>query len=447
MKYNVLIVDDEIDIRLSMGGLLEDEGFQVKTAESGQQALDMIAEDVPDIVLLDIWMEGMDGLETLSKIKRKYANLPVVMISGHGTVETAVQATQKGAYDFIEKPPQADRLILTIDRAVRDSKLVQENLLLRSQQGQVQDLLGSSSQIASVRHMIKQVSKGESRVMISGESGTGKEVVARLIHQSSLRASDPFFVLNPAAISENTFDITLYSMLETAAKGTLYLDEVGDLSLNMQAKLLKFLQESIIENPETGAKREVNLRIISSTSHDLQDLIKNKLFRADLYYRLNVVPIVMPALKDRTVDIPPLVNNFLSLLSTDKEQKAALTPAAMAVLTSYSWPGNVRQLKNLIEWLIIMHPGKVIDVEMLPADLTAPESNGEITDLNAVKTLPLRQAREVFEKSYLTDQLKRFNGNISRTADFVGMERSALHRKLKTLGVNLKTDMADDSEA
>ena len=444
MKYNVLIVDDEIDIRLSMGGLLEDEGFIVKTAESGQQALDMIAEEVPDIVLLDIWMEGMDGLETLGKIKRKQPNLPVVMISGHGTVETAVQATQKGAYDFIERPPHADRLILTIDRAVRDSKLVQENLLLRSQQGQVQDLLGSSSQIASVRHMIKQVSKGESRVMISGESGTGKEVVARLIHQSSLRSADPFFVLNPAAISENTFDITLYSMLETAAKGTLYLDEVGDLSLNMQAKLLKFLQESIIENPETGAKREVNLRVISSTSHNLQDLIKNKMFRADLFYRLNVVPIIMPSLQDRTVDIPPLVNNFLSLLSTDKENTTALTPAAMAVLTSYGWPGNVRQLKNLIEWLIIMHPGKVIDVDMLPSDLTLPDNNGEITDLNAVKTLPLRQAREVFEKSYLTDQLKRFNGNISRTADFVGMERSALHRKLKTLGVNLKSELADD---
>jgi two-component system nitrogen regulation response regulator NtrX len=292
--------------------------------------------------------------------------------------------------------------------------------------------------------MIKQVSKGESRVMISGESGTGKEVVARLIHQNSLRATDPFFVLNPAAISENTFDLTLYSMLENAGKGTLYLDEVGDLSLNMQAKLLKFLQESVIENPETGARREVNLRIISSTSHDLQELIKNKQFRADLFYRLNVVPIVMPALKDRTVDIPPLVNNFLTLLAADKENKTALTPAAMAVLTSYSWPGNVRQLKNLIEWLIIMHPGKAIDVDMLPADLTLPESNGEITDLNAVKTLPLRQAREVFEKSYLTDQLKRFNGNISRTADFVGMERSALHRKLKTLGVNLKSDGEED---
>lgn len=444
MKYNVLIVDDEIDIRLSMGGLLEDEGFNVKTAESGQQALDMIAEEVPDIVLLDIWMEGMDGLETLGRIKRKCPNLPVVMISGHGTVETAVQATQKGAYDFIEKPPQADRLILTIDRAVRDSKLVQENLILRSQQGQVQDLLGSSSQIASVRHMIKQVSKGESRVMISGESGTGKEVVARLIHQNSLRATDPFFVLNPAAISENTFDITLYSMLETAAKGTLYLDEVGDLSLNMQAKLLKFLQESVIENPETGAKREVNLRVISSTSHDLSELIKQKQFRADLYYRLNVVPIVIPPLRDRTVDIPPLVNNFLNLLSPEKEVKTALTPAAMAVLTSYAWPGNVRQLKNLMEWLIIMHPGKAIDVDMLPSDLTLPENYGEITDLNAVKTLPLRQAREVFEKSYLTDQLRRFNGNISRTADFVGMERSALHRKLKTLGVNLKGENGED---
>lgn len=438
MKYNVLIVDDELDIRLSMGGLLEDEGYNVKTAESGQQALDMIAEEIPDIVLLDIWMEGMDGLETLSRIKRKIPNLPVVMISGHGTVDTAVQATQKGAYDFIEKPPQADRLILTIDRAVRDSKLMQENLMLRSQNGEVQDLLGSSSEIASVRHMIKQVSKGESRVMISGESGTGKEVVARLIHQQSLRASDPFFVLNPAAISENTFDLTLYSMLEQFASGTLYLDEVGDLSLNMQAKLLKFLQESVIENPETGDRREVNLRIISSTSHNLQELIGNKQFRADLYYRLNVVPINIPALRERTVDIPPLVNNFLNLLSINKENKTALSPAAMAILTSYSWPGNVRQLKNLMEWLIIMHPGKAIDVDMLPNDLTAPTSPEEITDLNAVKTLPLRQAREVFEKSYLSDQLKRFNGNISRTADFVGMERSALHRKLKSLEVTIK---------
>ncbi|MCP4355313.1 MAG: sigma-54-dependent Fis family transcriptional regulator [Proteobacteria bacterium] len=439
MAYNVLIVDDEADIRFSMGGLLEDEGFNVTTAEGGQQALNIIAEEVPDIVLLDIWMDGMDGLEALRKIKRKHSNLPVVMISGHGTVETAVQATQKGAYDFIEKPPQADRLILTIDRAIRDSKLIEENLLLRTKSGRVQELLGSSSEIASVRHMIKQVAKGDSRVMITGDSGAGKEVVARLIHRYSLRSEESFFVLNPAAISENTFELTLYSILENASKGTLYLDEVGDLSLNMQGKLLKFLQEGIVENPETGARKEVNLRIIASTSFDLKDLISKKEFRADLFYRLNVVPIEVPPLRDRTVDIPPLVNNFLSLLSTDKENQTTLTPAAMAILTSYSWPGNVRQLKNLIEWLIIMYPAKNIDSDMLPSDLTKTDQAAcEITDLHAVRALSLRDAREIFEKSYLGDQLKRFNGNISRTADFVGMERSALHRKLKMLGVIMK---------
>jgi len=434
MTHKVLIVDDESAIRESLSGVLEDEGYKTFVAENGQQGLDIASAEKPDIVLLDIWMEGMDGLEVLSRLKRRNPELPVVMISGHGTIETAVQATQKGAYDFIEKPPQVERLLLTISRAIREYELRRENFKLRSRTGESQDLLGSSSEIAAVRHIVKQVAASESRVLLNGESGTGKEVVARLIHQSSTRSDKPFVILSPGAVSENTMQTALLSVLEQANGGTLFLDEVADLTQGMQAQLLRFLHDGMIEDPASGLPRPANVRVISATSTDLKRRVEEGKFRAELFYRLNVVPVTVPALRDRGQDIPTLANHFIKTLSPDEQTTPILSSAAMAVLTSYSWPGNVRQLRNMIEWLIIMYPSKMIQPDMLPSEIRQSEPE-HTTLMEEAVSLPLRDAREMFEKNYLCNQLSRFGGNISRTADFVGMERSALHRKLKSLGV------------
>ena len=437
MSYEILIVDDEADIRESLAGVLDDEGYSTRTAASGQEALDAVSEKVPNLVLLDIWMEGMDGLEVLSRLKRRVPDLPVIMISGHGTIETAVQATQKGAYDFIEKPPQVDRLLLTLGRAIQATQLRKENLLLRSRGGDVQELLGVSSEIATVRQTIKQVALGESRVLITGESGSGKEVIARLIHKGSSRGNKPFVCLSPAAVSDTTFEMALSNILSQASGGTLFLDEVADLAAPMQARLLKFLQEGQIFDPKTGMQSKVDVRVISATSKDMKEAVDNGGFRADLYYRLNVVPITVPPLRTRSMDIPSLAHHFLKVLAPDSSSMPKIAPATMAVMTSYTWPGNVRQLRNLIEWLIIMHPGKMIVPDMLPTELTTNEALDN-NMMEKASTLPLRLAREMFEKNYLANQLSRFNGNVSRTADFVGMERSALHRKLKSLGVDAR---------
>lgn len=434
MTHKVLIVDDESAIRESLSGVLEDEGYKTFVAENGQQGLDIASAEKPDLVLLDIWMEGMDGLEVLSRLKRRNPELPVVMISGHGTIETAVQATQKGAYDFIEKPPQVDRLLLTISRAIREYELRRENFKLRARTGESNDLLGSSSEIAAVRHVVKQVAASESRVLLNGESGTGKEVVARLIHQSSTRSEKPFVILSPGAVSENTMQTALLSVLEQANGGTLFLDEVADLTQGMQAQLLRFLHDGMIEDPASGLPRPANVRVISATSTDLKRRVDEGKFRAELYYRLNVVPVTVPALRDRAQDIPTLANHFVKVLSPDEEAAPTITSAAMAVLTSYEWPGNVRQLRNMVEWLIIMYPGKAIQPDMLPGEVRHSEPE-HTTLMEEAVSLPLRDAREMFERNYLCNQLSRFGGNISRTADFVGMERSALHRKLKSLGV------------
>lgn len=437
MSQKVLIVDDETSILESLSGILEDEGYQTFTAEDGPTALEVVAREKPDLVLLDIWMEGMDGLEVLSRLKRRNPELPVVMISGHGTIETAVQATQKGAYDFIEKPPQVERLLLTISRATREYELRRENFKLRSKSGDSQELLGSSSEIASVRHVVKQVAASESRVLMTGESGTGKEIVARLIHEASARAEKPFVILSPGAVSENTMQTALLSVLEQANGGTLYLDEVADLTQGMQAQLLRFLQDGVIEDPASGMPRPANVRVISATSRNLKRLVDEGRFRAELFYRLNVVPIEVPPLRTRTQDVPTLTNHFLKALAPDEESTPTISPAAMAILTSYNWPGNVRQLRNMVEWVIIMYPGKTISADMLPGEVKQSEP-ARTTLMEEAVTLPLRDAREMFERNYLHNQLSRFSGNISRTADFVGMERSALHRKLKSLGVEAR---------
>lgn len=437
--FDILVVDDETDVRLALAGILEDDGYVVRHAESGQQCLDMVAERMPALVLLDIWMEGMDGLEVLGRLKRRVPELPVIMISGHGTIETAVQATQKGAYDFIEKPPSVERLLLTVSRAIRESHLRRENYLLRAKGGDVQELLGVSSEIATVRQTVKQVAPGESRILITGEHGTGKEIVARLIHKGSRRAEKAFIVMAPAAVTEQTFEITLSTMIAQGRGGTLFLDEIADLTPGMQGRLLKFLQDGQLPDPQTGLPVDADVRVISSTAYNLKGMIDEGKFRADLFYRLSVVPIQMPALRERSVDIPQLVQHFLKVLAPDAQSMPRLAPATQAVLTSYSWPGNIRQLKNLCEWLLIMHAGQLIQPDMLPPELTKGDSlSGNM--MEAAVTMPLRQARELFEKNYLSSQLLRFNGNVSRTADFVGMERSALHRKLKSLGVDARVE-------
>lgn len=438
-KFNILIVDDEADIRTSLQGILEDEDYRVRVAENGQQALEMVAEHVPHLVLLDIWMEGMDGLEVLSRLKRRIPDLPVIMISGHGNVETAVQATQKGAYDFIEKPPQVERLLLTASRAIRESQLSRENHLLRARSGEVQELLGVSSEIASVRQTIKQVGQGESRILMTGEPGCGKEVVARLVHKASRRAVAPFVSLSPAAVTEQTFEMALASTVARAKGGTLFVDEVTDLTPAMQGRLLRFLQDGVLPDPNTGVPTEADVRVVSATTKEIQPLIDAGKFRADLFYRLSVVPIEIPPLRQRSMDIPATVQHFLKVISPDAASVPRIAPATMAVLTSYVWPGNMRQLKNLVEWLTIMHPGKMIVPDMLPPELTQNETLDN-NMMETAATLPLRQARELFEKNYLTNQLSRFSGNVSRTADFVGMERSALHRKLKSLGVDARVE-------
>ena len=438
MSHKVLIVDDEKSILESLSGILEDEGYQTFTAENGQDGLECVAQEKPNLVLLDIWMEGMDGLEVLSRLKRRNPELPVIMISGHGTIDTAVQATQKGAYDFIEKPPKVERLLLTISRAIREYELRQENFKLRARSaGGTQELLGNSSEISAVRHVVKQVAVSESRVLMFGESGTGKEVVARLIHNESSRAKKPFVILSPGAVSENTMQTALLSVLEQANGGTLYLDEVADLTQGMQAQLLRFLQDGVIEDPASGMPRPANVRVVSATSQNLKLLVDEGRFRAELFYRLNVVPIDVPPLRTRTQDVPMLTNHFLKVLAPDEESTPTISPAAMAIMTSYHWPGNVRQLQNMVEWVIIMYPGKTISADMLPSEVKQSEPK-RTTLMEEAVTLPLRDAREMFERNYLHNQLSRFSGNISRTADFVGMERSALHRKLKSLGVEAR---------
>ncbi len=439
-KHTILIVDDEEDIRTSLAGILEDEGYATRLAESGPAALDSVTEKMPDMVLLDIWMEGMDGLEVLTRLKRRAPNLPVVMISGHGTIETAVSATQKGAYDFIEKPPQVERLLLIVSRAIREAQLARENALLRSRNGEVRELLGVSSEIAAVRQAIRQVSAGDSRILITGEPGTGKEIVARLIHQNSHRAGKAFASLSPAAISDETLEPALLAMAGENTGGTLFLDEIADLTPAMQARILRFLQDRMLTDPRTGARHEVDMRVVSATSRDIKTMVDNGKFRADLYYRLNVVPVHVPSLRERTVDNATMVENYLKIMTPDSASMQRLAPATMAVLTSYQWPGNVRQLKNMIEWVTIMHPGKVIVPDMLPPEITRADKSNNLSLLEKTVTLPLRQARELFERDYLANQLQRFSGNVSRTADFVGMERSALHRKLKSLGVDARVE-------
>lgn len=453
MVSDILIVDDEEDIRELVSGILSDEGHETRTAFDSDSALASIADRAPRLVFLDIWLQGskMDGLELLDAIKTMHPELPVVMISGHGTIETAVSAIRKGAYDFIEKPFKADRLVLIAERALETSKLRREVSDLKKRSGDSFDLIGTSSAMAQLRQTIDRVSPTNSRIMIIGPSGSGKELVARAIHAASARKSAPFVAVNSAAITPERMEIELFGTeangaerkvgaLEQAHGGILYLDEVADMPRETQAKILRVLVDQQFERVGGTKRVKVDVRIISSTAYNLEDLIAQGRFRQDLYHRLAVVPVMVPPLAERRDDIPFLVDHFMRQTAQQAGiRMRRIGNDAMAVLQAHNWPGNLRQLKNNIERLMILsrdgEDDKPITADLLPSEIGDVMPRTPTQSDQHIMALPLREARELFEKEYLLAQINRFGGNISRTAEFIGMERSALHRKLKSLGV------------
>jgi two-component system, NtrC family, nitrogen regulation response regulator NtrX len=452
MALDILIVDDEADIRELVAGILQDEGFDTRTARNSDDALAVIASRRPNLVFLDIWLQGskLDGLQLLDEIKQRHAELPIVMISGHGNIETAVAAIKQGAYDFIEKPFKADRLVLVAQRALETSRLKREVKAFK--QLSPSTLVGNSPSVNQLRQTIEKVSPTNSRVLIVGPSGSGKELTARAIHASSDRAEGPFVVINAAAITPERMEIELFGTepingsqerkigaFEEAHGGSLFIDEVSDMPAETQNKILRVVVDQIFQRVGGTSTVSVDVRIISSTSRDLEAAIAAGRFREDLYHRLSVVPVRVPALSERRNDIPDLVHYFMEQISQATGlPKRVIGEDALAVLQSHDWPGNVRQLRNNVERVMILAggaPDAIITSAMLPQDVGSmvpamPNGGGE-----HLMGLQLREAREVFEREYLVAQIRRFGGNISRTAEFVGMERSALHRKLKALGI------------
>ena len=457
MALEVLVVDDEADIRELVSGVLEDEGYAVRTAADSAQTLDAIEDRRPSMVLLDVWLQGskLDGLQILQEIKRRDPTIPVLMISGHGNLDTAVAAVREGAIDFIEKPFEAERLIYLVDRATETERLRRENETLRQQVGQEDQLQGSSVAINTVRATLKRVAPTGSRVLISGPPGVGKEIAARMIHQWSPRARAPFIVLSAATMSPERVEEELFGsesegvmrpgLLEHAHGGTMFLDEIADMPLTTQGKILRVLTDQSYNRVGGQRPVKVDVRVLSATSRNLQDEISAGRFREDLFYRLNVVPVKLPPLRERREDIPELVSHFLARFAAERRVPApAISEEAMAALQAHDWPGNVRQLRNIIERTLILAPGdrmECIEVDLLPPEILDNQSamGGSSTSM-AIMGSPLREARESFEREYLKIQIRRFSGNISRTASFIGMERSALHRKLKALGIGEKRE-------
>lgn len=459
MALDILIIDDEADIRDLVAGILEDEGYATRTAYDSDSGLAEIEARLPSLMILDIWLQGskLDGLEILELIKSRHRDLPVVVISGHGNIETAVAAIKKGAYDFIEKPFEADQLLLTVKRATEAERLRRENEELKKRSAFSVDITGRSAAINILRQSIEKVAVTNSRILIHGASGSGKEVAARQIHARSNRASGKFVVVSAASMEPHRMEQELFGveqnggvvktgLFERAHGGTLFIDEVADMPLPTQGKILRVLTEQAFERVggHTGVK--VDVRVISATSRDLIIEIAEGRFREDLYHRLNVVPLAMAALSERREDIPTLAQSFLTTLSeATGRPPLTLGEDAIAALQAYDWPGNVRQLKNIIERVVIMgpdSPGTVITADDLPQEIKIGSSDLlHARSDNSIMTTPLREAREAFEREYLKIQINRFSGNISRTAAFIGMERSALHRKLKSLGLSGKHDL------
>ncbi len=449
---DILVVDDEADIRELVSGILQDEGYAVRTASDSETALAAVKARKPNLLVLDIWMHGggMDGLELLDLLKELDPDLPVIMISGHGNIETAVSAIKRGAYDFLEKPFKSDRLLLVVQRALESATLRRENRRLRAQAFVPDGLIGHSPAAQSLRATIAKVAPANSRILISGPPGSGKELVARLIHDGSPRARGEFVAISAAGMTPERLDVELFGeegdggrprkigVFERAHGGTLYLDEISDMPRESQSRILRVLVEQRFRRVGGEADVQVDVRVISSTSKDLRDEIAAGRFREDLFHRLNVVPIRVPGLSERREDIAELVEYFIERISAAQGlPRRTLGEDAIATLQVHAWPGNVRQLRNNVERLLILasgEPDEPITAEMLPSEVSQAGSAGSVGPERII-ALSLRDAREVFEKEYLTAQILRFGGNISRTAAFIGMERSALHRKLKSLGV------------
>ena len=454
MAIDILIVDDEADIRAAIAGILSDEGYQTRFAHDSDSALAALAERRPSLVVLDVWLQGsrLDGIELLDEIKARDPTLPVVVISGHGNIETAVAAIKRGAYDFIEKPFQSEQLLLVVQRATETERLKREYEALKERVGFETELTGSSPLINSVRATLKRVAATGSRVLITGPAGSGKEVAGRLLHQWSPRAGAPFVVVSAARMTPERVEEALFGveegghlvrsgLFEQAHGGTMFLDDVADMPLPTQAKILRVLTEQVFQRVGGSRWVRVDVRVISATSRDLIAEIAARRFREDLYYRLNVVPVRLPALAERREDIAELVQFFLTRYAAERRvSPPKLTDDTIAALQTYDWPGNVRQLRNVVERTMILAPldGKgSIDITMLPTEVTAePERLLPGQAVRSIMGTPLREAREAFEREYLRAQIRRFSGNISRTASFIGMERSALHRKLKALGLS-----------
>lgn len=454
MASDILIVDDETDIRELISGILEDEGHETRLAKDSSEALAAIEDRRPALIILDIWLQGsdLDGLELLDRIKKSHPDLAIVIISGHGNIETAVAAIKRGAYDYIEKPFNADRLVLVTTRALEASMLKRENLELRERTSLSSEMIGKSTAMKQLRVAIKKVAPTNSRVLINGPYGSGKELAARVLHDSSPHKQTPFVVLNAAAMAPDRVEIELFGIeegssghhkvgaLEQAHGGTLFIAEIADMPMETQGKVLRALVEQSFQRVGGGPMVHVEVRIVSSTSRNLEREIVQNRFREDLYHRIGVVPIKVPALADRREDIPALVKYFIKQLSLASGLKPRqVSDDAMAILQSHDWPGNVRQLRNNVERLLILCDGdskSPITVDLLPDEIAKPVPISQFTNPNEkLMSLPLREARVLFEREYLVTQINRFGGNISRTSEFVGMERSALHRKLRSLGV------------
>lgn len=447
---DILIVDDERDIRELIADILEDEGFATRRAGNAAECMAAITEARPALLVLDIWLKDshMDGIDILKTVKRDYPEVPVVIISGHGNIEIAVAAIKQGAYDFIEKPFNIDQLLVVIRRAMETSQLRRENIALRTRDSEPADLLGESAAARALIGQLDKVTRSNGRVMLSGPPGSGKELAARYIHAHSSRAAAPFVTVGCAAIAPDGTEEVLFGreggdgsvqqgLLEEANGGVIYFDEVADMPPGTQSKILRVLVDQSFLRVGGAEKIQVDLRVISSTSRDLEVEIEAERFRRELYHRLNVVPISVPSLEERRDDIPLLAGHFIDMFhKTQGLPLRALSEEATALMQTMSWPGNVRQLRNVVERVLILGDGSGdIQPAELPGESDGPAEDGRVVLSGTVATMPLREAREAFEREYLLTQIHRFGGNISRTAEFVGMERSALHRKLKSLGV------------
>lgn len=450
MKAKILVVDDELSIRQSLKGVLQDEDYRVSAAASGEEALEEVRKDAPDLVLLDVWMPGMDGLAALEEFKKSIPQTPVIIISGHGNIETAVKATRMGAFDFIEKPLSIDRILVSIQNALEFSRLEEENLIWRQKATRLCQVTGTSAVVESLREQAQRAAPTNATVLITGENGTGKELVARMIHHQSRRSRRPMIEVNCAAIPEELIESELFGhekgaftgaherrkgKFDMADGGTLFLDEIGDMSLRTQAKILRILQEQVFERVGGSKTVNVDVRVVAATNKDLQVEIEEGRFRQDLYYRLNVIPIYVPPLRERLEDIPLLVQDFINeTVQASAMGRKELSPRVIGLLQQYPWPGNVRELRNFIERLIIMSPGQTITPEDLPLEFMKrlkqlPEAN------DPYRHPTLREARACFEREYLVRKLEEFAWNVSVTAAQIGVERSHLHRKMKALSI------------